>query len=86
MGYKELCEEFGAMFTLVTAFLYAHQTHMRLTGNLVHLEVMGHSMLIINDPEIAVDLLEKHSNVHSSRPVSKMISLCVQTSFLIIPN
>ena len=44
-------------------------------GNLVYLEVMGHPMLIINDVCIAVDLLEKRSNIHSSRPVSNVISL-----------
>ena len=46
------------------------------TGNLVHLEVMGQSMLIINDSDIAIEILDKHSNVHSGRPVSNMISLC----------
>ena len=43
----------------------------------MYLEIMGHPMLIINDAKIAFELLEKRSNIHSSRPTSKMISLYV---------
>ncbi|EJF63267.1 hypothetical protein DICSQDRAFT_55420, partial [Dichomitus squalens LYAD-421 SS1] len=42
---------------------------------LVHLQVLGRSILLINNPKIAFDLLEKRSAVNPSRPTSTIVKL-----------
>ncbi|TBU30022.1 cytochrome P450 [Dichomitus squalens] len=44
-------------------------------GKLVHLQVLGRSILPINNPRIAFDLLEKRSAVNPSRPTSTIVKL-----------
>ena len=50
-------------------------SHVVSAGNLVHLQVMGRSILLVNDPKIASDLFEKRSAINSSRPTSQMTEM-----------
>ena len=38
------------------------------TGNIVHLNLAGQSVLVINGHKVASDLLEKRANIYSDRP------------------
>ena len=44
-------------------------------GKLVHMRVMGRSILLVDDLQVAVDLLEKRSTIYSSRPASTAVEL-----------
>ena len=44
-------------------------------GNLVYLNVLGRTMLILNDPKDVTELFEKRSAIYSSRMELNMINL-----------
>ncbi|KAI8994213.1 cytochrome P450 [Trametes punicea] len=44
-------------------------------GEMVYLEVLGQSMLILGSPAVMFDLLDKHSSITSDRAFSPLISL-----------
>ena len=46
-----------------------------LTGDIVYLNVVGQSLLVLNDFKTAVELLDRRSAIYSSRPNSKMVAL-----------
>ncbi|KAG1854759.1 cytochrome P450 [Suillus tomentosus] len=41
-------------------------------GNIVHVEILGQHMMVVNSTRIAIELLDKKSNVCSDRPVLPM--------------
>ena len=41
------------------------------------MKVVGRSILVINDAQVAIDLLEKRSAIYSSRVSSPIIPMCV---------
>ncbi|EAU32638.1 predicted protein [Aspergillus terreus NIH2624] len=49
--------------------------HKDLYGPISSLTVCGQDIIIINDAHIAVDLLEKHSSAHSSRPHATLVEM-----------
>ena len=40
----------------------------RLSGELMYLSALGQGILVINSQRVAVDLLDKRSNIYSDRP------------------
>jgi hypothetical protein len=51
-------------------------THL-IGEDLVHFEVFGQHMMIVNSRELARELFEKRSLIYSDRPQVPMIDLCV---------
>ncbi|KAF9043117.1 putative monooxygenase [Panaeolus papilionaceus] len=45
-------------------------------GDIIHVDVFGQSIVIINSTQAAKDLLDKRSTIYSDRPVLEMASLC----------
>ncbi|KAH9024705.1 cytochrome P450 [Lactarius pseudohatsudake] len=43
-------------------------THWHLSDELIYLSVFGRGILVVNSQRVAVDLLEKRSNIYSDRP------------------
>ena len=46
-----------------------------LTGDIVYLNVVGQSLLVLNDFKTAVELLDRRSAIYSSRQNSNMVTL-----------
>ena len=73
LTYKELSRRYGMSSKLLTML------HNRLLtndpGKLIYLDVVGRGVLVVDDADIAVDLLDKHSAIFSSRPESTMVNL-----------
>ena len=46
-----------------------------LAGEIVYLNVVGQSLLVLNDFKTAVELLDRRSAVYSSRQISNMVTL-----------
>ena len=44
-------------------------------GKLLSLKALSQVLIVVDDAEIAVELLEKRSAIYSSRPESPMIAL-----------
>ncbi|PPQ69731.1 hypothetical protein CVT24_001317 [Panaeolus cyanescens] len=44
-------------------------------GDIIHLNMLGQPLIIINSRKVAADLLDKRSNIYSDRPKLEMISL-----------
>ena len=74
VGYRELSRRYGASSRLVPG-LEIIVADARASGNLVHLQILGRSILLINDVGVASDLLEKRSTNNSSRPVSTAVEM-----------
>ncbi|KAI0754764.1 cytochrome P450 98A3 [Daedaleopsis nitida] len=47
----------------------------RRHGKIMSLSVMEQCIIVVNDPQVAIDLLEKRSSIYSSRPKSPIIEL-----------
>ena len=45
------------------------------TGDLIYMDIMGQSVVVINSLKIANDLLDKRSNIYSDRPKIVMTTL-----------
>ncbi|RPD64515.1 CyP450 monooxygenase [Lentinus tigrinus ALCF2SS1-7] len=45
-------------------------------GDVIHLDLLGQSMIVLGSLQSASDLMEKRSNNYSSRPSSVMVDLC----------
>ncbi|PIL22693.1 cytochrome P450 [Ganoderma sinense ZZ0214-1] len=66
----------GNLFDLPKASPWVGYREMsKKYGNLVCLQVLGRSILLIHDPKIASDLLEKRSVVNSSRALSTAVEM-----------
>ena len=84
----------GSLFGLVPFIWCAiHSFHLvafvsnqiYLTGqDLVHLQVLGQHIMIVNSREMARELFEKRSLIYSDRPYVPMIDLCVIKPFTLI--
>ncbi|KDN44597.1 hypothetical protein RSAG8_05362, partial [Rhizoctonia solani AG-8 WAC10335] len=46
----------------------------QLKSDIIHLEVLGHKIIILNSAEAALDVLEKRSAFHSDRPPLPMVT------------
>ncbi|KIK55877.1 hypothetical protein GYMLUDRAFT_174981 [Collybiopsis luxurians FD-317 M1] len=44
-------------------------------GGIVHVNAIGQHMIILNDPQLAIDILDKKSRIYSDRPKLTMASL-----------
>ncbi|KAH9163988.1 cytochrome P450 [Lactarius sanguifluus] len=64
------------------AFFINLLTH--LPGDLMYLTVFGQGILVINSQRIAVDLLEKRSNIYSDRPQSISLNEFLTESLLFV--
>jgi hypothetical protein len=49
----------------------------KFTGDLVHVNVLGRSMVYVNSSDIARDLFERRSSVYADRPELPMLTLFV---------
>ncbi|RDX52095.1 CyP450 monooxygenase [Lentinus brumalis] len=64
------------LFDIPTQFPWrAYQEYSKHYGNIISFQAMGQTLVVIDDPEIAVDLLEKRSGIYSSRPDSIVVEL-----------
>lgn len=56
---------------------YAHLTHESnmFLGGIIYASVLGQHILIINDREIAIELLERRAHIYSDRPHIPMLEL-----------
>ncbi|TFK89697.1 cytochrome P450 [Polyporus arcularius HHB13444] len=61
--YRELSRKYG-------------KSSSRHDWNLISLQVFGRTLIIVDNHDIAVDLLDKRSSIYSSRPPSKTVDLC----------
>ncbi|KAI0754765.1 cytochrome P450 [Daedaleopsis nitida] len=50
-------------------------TETTVIAMIISLSAMGQCLIVINDPKVAIDLLEKRSSIYSSRPKSTMVDL-----------
>ena len=76
LGYRELSRKYGALPH--KSLRHSDQPAMcsvRFAGDLVGLQVLGRSILLINDAQIASDLLERRSVINSSRTVSTAVEM-----------
>lgn len=72
-AYQEYSKHYGASCSLGKVPAGVHPlTH---PGNIISFQAMGQTLVVIDDPEIAVDLLEKRSGIYSSRPDSIVVEL-----------
>lgn len=46
-----------------------HSYHYHLLGPISSVSVLGQHLILIHDEKIAIELMEKRGNIHSSRPV-----------------
>ena len=61
---------------------------MFLPGEMMYISALGQGVLVINSQRVAIDLLEKRSNIYSDRPrfisagefVTKNLALAVMRS------
>ncbi len=53
-------------------------------GKIISLQAMGQTLIVVDDPEIAVNLLEKRSGIYSSRPDSIVVDLLVRASYRLL--
>lgn len=51
---------------------YAHTQHNGVAGPIIHLAVFNKSIIILNDPSYATDMLDKKSRLYSDRPTLMM--------------
>ena len=67
-------EQWGKPIQSLTAVVFI--ISLALKGGIMSINVMGTTMIILNDPKIAVDLLDKAGSELADRPVLPMASLC----------
>ena len=48
-----------------------------VAGDIMHLDVFGQPIIVLNSHEAAIDLLEKRSANYSDRSPSPMVDMCV---------
>jgi hypothetical protein len=56
-------------------------TEERLTsnaGDIISINTMGQTVVVLNSLEIAKDLLEKRGTIYSDRPWIPVVEMCVQ--------
>ena len=46
-----------------------------ITGDLLHFNVLGSHVIVVNSEEIANDLLEKRSGIYSDRPEMPLMDM-----------
>ncbi len=70
-AYRELSKRYGihADFRLVTLLT------VDSPGSIISLRALGRTMIVVDDHDIAVELLEKRSSIYSSRLQSTTIDL-----------
>ena len=73
LGYRELSRRYGASSHTYLCHCQPPICWVAFAGDLAYLQVLGRSILLINDSKIASALLEKRSVVNSSRPVSTAV-------------
>lgn len=78
--YSDLADKYGDFFIFSTSL----SSHLLLfgrpaAGEVVHLNVLGQSIVVLGSQEAARELLDKRSTTYSDRPVSIMVQLCVKT-------
>ena len=52
------------------------EANIVVSGSLLCLVVVGQPLIIIDDPKVASDLLDKRSAIYSSRMPSRLVDLC----------
>ncbi|KAF5309909.1 hypothetical protein D9619_010547 [Psilocybe cf. subviscida] len=58
----------------------------KLYGNIIHLNVLGKPIIVVNSAKIAQDLMDKRSSIYSDRPILVMAELCgFYKSFVMAP-
>ncbi|KAF5309392.1 hypothetical protein D9619_012297 [Psilocybe cf. subviscida] len=58
----------------------------KLYGNIIHLNVLGKPIIVVNSAKIAQDLMDKRSSIYSDRPILVMAELCgYYDSFVMLP-
>ena len=72
LGYQELSRRYG-MLNLFTLQLELIECY--IPGNIVYLNVLGRSILVLSDPVDAFELLEKRSAIYSSRLQMNLVRL-----------
>jgi cytochrome P450 len=66
--FSEMGKEYGTHI----CFLREHCAITSVIGPLMHLNVLGQPIVVVNDIKIATELLEKRSNIYSDRPSMRM--------------
>ncbi|KAH9937831.1 CyP450 monooxygenase [Epithele typhae] len=77
LEYRQLSEKYGApVVDLVSNIVKTHVVWNAKTGDVVHLNAVGQSMIVLGSLEAATELLEKRSAKYSGKPTSVMAKLC----------
>jgi hypothetical protein len=66
IGFTKLAEKYGEFLVQPPLSMCS-----RSVGGIVYLEVMGNPIVVINDPKIAIEMLDK-KGFYSERPVLTM--------------
>lgn len=67
---KELADTYGEFMPQVSISSVSH----RIEGDIVHLRVLGRSVIYINSAKAVNELFEQHSSISSDRPVARMVN------------
>jgi hypothetical protein len=54
--------------------------------DIIHFEVLGQHMMVVNSRELARELFEKRSRIYSDRPYVPMVDLSVAISILSVSD
>lgn len=68
LAYEKMSRDYGKYFVLCVLTWVDAVAHDRAGSDIIHLNVLGSHMLVLNSYEAARDLLEKKGGLYSNRP------------------
>lgn len=75
VAYKKLGETYGMPDSGSIIDIFLHDTQTSVIGDLISMQALGQTTIIINSEKVAIDLLEKRSRIYSSRPFITMLDM-----------
>lgn len=75
IAYRELSKKYGE-FGYQIPRIFRQVIYSSSSGQIVSLRTMGRCLVMINNIDIALELLKKRSAIYSSRPKSALSNLC----------
>jgi hypothetical protein len=66
LTFSQWAREYGNISNLYASF--RGRSSFRFTGAIVHLSILGKSIIVLNDVNYATDMLDKKSRIYSNRP------------------
>lgn len=63
---------------------HEYDYYIRYQGNIIHLNVLGKPIIVVNSAKIAQDLMDKKSSIYSDRPI--LVSIFPQLEAQRLPD